>query len=174
MNTPEVRLSVPDAGDEKVFRTQVDVPALAIGRYGPNAHAVFEQFLLLPVCAAVRAVIVQVALGQVAVICVSALSGVGPSATVDWPPPTFRPPQLSVLRTVPAEPPDRTAPQGPPGAPVTNLSTSVVLVVVLLLVLVVEATEVLVVVVTLVLVVLVSEVLVEVVVGTTVHEATTP
>jgi hypothetical protein len=83
LNTPDVLLSVPEAGDANVLRTQVDVPALAIGRYGPNAQAVFEQLLLLPVCAAVRAETVQVAPAQVAVIRVSALSGVGPSATVD-------------------------------------------------------------------------------------------
>jgi len=77
---------------------------------------------LLPVCAAVRAVIVHVVpSGQVAVISVSALSGVGPSATVELPPPTFKPPQPSDLRIVPSVPPERTVPQLPLGGPVTNL-----------------------------------------------------
>jgi hypothetical protein len=41
---PAVPSSVPLAGDAKVFSTQVEVPALAIGRYGPKMQAVFEQF----------------------------------------------------------------------------------------------------------------------------------
>lgn len=174
VNVPSVRSSVPLAGDAKVLRTHVDVPALAIGKYGPNAQPVFEQMLLLPACAEVRALMTHVEPVQVAFICVSALSGVGPSATVESPAPTFKPPQPSVLRTVPAAPPDRTAPHPPSGAPVTNLSSIVVLVVVLVLVLVVLVSEVLVVVVWLVLVVLMSVELVDVVVGTTLHDATTP
>jgi hypothetical protein len=162
---------VPDAGAENVVRTQVDVPAFAMGRYGPNAQAVLEQFLMLPVCADVRAVTVQVALGQVAVICVSALSGVGPSATVDCPPPTFRPPQPSVLRIAPNAPPERTEPQLPAGVPVMKRSVrgAVVLVVelvlvdVLVLLLLEDDVLVLLVVAMLVLLLLVDDVLVVVV-----------
>src|SRR5262245_35421970 len=53
---------------------------------------------------------------------VCAPPGVGPSATVELPPPTLRPPQVRVLRTVPPVPPLRTDPQGPPAAPVTKLT----------------------------------------------------
>src|SRR5262245_10499895 len=55
--------------------------------------------------------------------CVSAPAGVGPSATVDWPPPTFNPPQLRLLTVAPPTPPLRTAPQVPTGAPVTKRRT---------------------------------------------------
>jgi hypothetical protein len=188
LTAPLVLLRVPLAGAEKVLRTQVEVPALAIGRYGPKLQPVLEQLVMLPVCAAVRAEMVHAAPAQVAVIWVSALAGVGPSATVDWPPPTLRPPQLSVLRIAPAAPPERTVPHGPPASPVVNLRIrgDVVLVdelvdvVVLLLVvdgtlvLVVDGTLVLVVDGMLVLVVVVTELLVEVVVGTKVHAETTP
>src|SRR5262245_38414979 len=54
-------------------------------------------------------------------ICVSAPPGIGPSATVEAPPPMLRPPQVSDLRTAPAAPPDFTAPQVPPAAPVVKL-----------------------------------------------------
>src|SRR5512146_1086308 len=132
---------------------------------------------MLPVSPAVRADTTHVGGEvQVAFISVSALSGVGPSATVELPPPTFRPPHPSVLRTVPLVPPERTEPQGPPGAPVMNrrVRGAVGLVVELALELVVVLRLVLVVVVLLVDVVLVSELLVEVVVDTTEHDATTP
>ena len=39
---------------------------------------------------------------------------------MDAPPPTFSPPHESALRTVPAAPPDLTAPQVPTGFPVVN------------------------------------------------------
>jgi hypothetical protein len=58
------------------------VPAVAIGRYGPKAQAVFEQLVLLPGCAAVRPEIVHVTPTHAAFNCVSAFPGVGPSATV--------------------------------------------------------------------------------------------
>jgi hypothetical protein len=146
VNVPAELSSVPVAGDAKVLRTQVEVPALAMGRNGPKAQFVFEQLLLLPVCADVRADTVQLAPAQVASICVSALSGVGPSATVDWPPPTFRPPQVRFLRMVPREPPERTEPQRPLGVPVRKRSTrgSDVLVVELVVVLVLVDVELLV------------------------------
>src|SRR5512146_2520452 len=118
---------------------------------------------MLPVSPAVRADTTHVGGEvQVAFISVSALSGVGPSATVELPPPTFRPPHPSVLRTVPLVPPDRTEPQGPPGAPVMNrrVRGADVLVVELVLVVVVDDVLVLVVVVLLVLVVVVLLVLV--------------
>ena len=54
LKTPVPLSSVPLAGVEKVFCTHVDVPALAIGRYGPKVQPMSEQFLLLPVSAAVR------------------------------------------------------------------------------------------------------------------------
>jgi hypothetical protein len=168
LTTPVVLLSVPLAGEEKVFCTQVEVPALAIGRYGPKWQPVFEQLLMLPVCAAVRALIVHAAPAQVAVICVSAFAGVGPSATVDWPPPTLSPLQLSVLRITPPAPPERTEPHAPTPVPVMNRRTrgtvvvvdELVDVLVLLLVLVVELLLVLVVELVLVLVEVVDEVLV--------------
>lgn len=169
-NEPVLLSSVPEAGDANVFRTQVEVPALEIGRYGPNAQPVLEQLLLLPVCAAVRAETVHAEPVQVAVIWVSALSGVGPSATVDWPPPTFRPPQPSDFRRAPPDPPERTEPQVPPGAPVMKRSVrgAVVLVddvvVVEVLVLLELVDEVLVVVLDEVLVLVVMDVLVLVVV----------
>ena len=51
---------------------------------------------------------------------VCAPPGVGPSATVESPPPTFKPPQPSALRTVPPVPPLLTEPQVPVGSPVVN------------------------------------------------------
>src|SRR5262245_25934904 len=84
---------------------------------------VSEQFLLLPVCAEVRPLSVRVAPLPETFICVSAPAGVGPSATVETPPPTFNPPQLRTLRTVPAAPPLLTAPQLPLGSAVVNDST---------------------------------------------------
>ena len=125
---------------------------------------------MLPVCAAVRWETVHDDPLHVASICVSALAGVGPSATVELPPPTFNPPQPRTLRTAPPAPPDLTAPQAPPAGPVTKRSTlgSVVLVDVLVVelldVLVVELLLVLVVVVTLLDVLVEDDVLVLVVV----------
>jgi hypothetical protein len=51
---PSTLSRVPLTGDEKTFRTQVEVPALAIERNGPYWQPASEQLLTSPVCAAVR------------------------------------------------------------------------------------------------------------------------
>jgi hypothetical protein len=122
VNVPVTLLSVPLAGDANVFCTQVDVTKLAIGRYGPKIQPVPEQFRLVPVCAAVRPLTVQVLPTHTVFIWVSAPAGVGPSATVEPPPPTFNPPYPRLFRIVPLAPPRRTVPQLPVGGPVTKLS----------------------------------------------------
>ena len=52
--SPDVLLRVPLAGAEKVFCTQVEVPALTIGSHGPKMQLVSEQFWLLPLWPDVR------------------------------------------------------------------------------------------------------------------------
>ena len=54
MKDPVVPLRVPLAGDANVFCTQVEVPEFEIGSHGPKMQLVSEQFLSLPVSAAVR------------------------------------------------------------------------------------------------------------------------
>ena len=122
-NTPVVTSREPLAGDENVFWTQVEVPALAMGRNGPKTHPVTEQCRLLPVSAAVRPLTDTIGGLPEMFICVSAPPGVGPSATVEAPPPTFKPPQVSAFLVLPAAPPLFTAPHVPPAAPVVNDST---------------------------------------------------
>src|SRR5688572_21883689 len=87
LKSPVVVLIEPLVGDANVLRTQVDVPAFEIGRNVPNWQPVFEQLLLLPVSTAVRALTTQLVGPPVIVNCVSAPPGVGPSATVEVPPP---------------------------------------------------------------------------------------
>src|SRR5688572_1537047 len=125
-NEPPGVVIVPLAGAENELSTQVERPPFAIESGGPKLQPVSEQLLLLPVWAAVRAVIEQLPAAQVAVKNVSALAGVGPSGTVEPPPPMFRPPQVSELRIAPAEPPSRLSPQVPPAAPVVKRSGATV------------------------------------------------
>jgi len=121
-NTPPGVVIVPDAGDAKVLSTQVERPPFEIESGGPKLQPVSEQSLLLPVSAAVRAVMVQEPPAQVAVKNVSAPDGVGPSGTVAAPPPMLRPPQRRLFRTVPPDPPSRLSPQTPPTRPVVKRS----------------------------------------------------
>ena len=122
-NSPVATVSEPLAGAENVFCTQVDVPAFEIGRYGPKTQPVSEQCRLLPVWAAVRPLTVSTGGLPARFIWVSAPAGVGPSATVEVPPPTLSPPQVSAFRTLPCTPPLFTAPHVPPAGPVMKLRT---------------------------------------------------
>jgi len=97
--TPVERSSVPLAGAEKTFWTHVVVPPLGIGSGVPNTQPVFVH--LKPGPSASVGPSVQVSPEHEVVKRLVAPSGVGPSATVDAPPPMSRPPQVRFLSGVP-------------------------------------------------------------------------
>jgi hypothetical protein len=126
-------LTVPVAGEAKVFSAQVVRDALlkfATGSGVPKLHPVVVQSGNALLTGGVPAtgptlqiepaqVPSQVPLGeQVSANRLVEPSGVGPSATVEPPPPMFRPPQVRFLmRPLLAF---RMLPQVPPGVPVVN------------------------------------------------------
>ncbi len=96
---PVERSSVPLAGPEKMFWTHVVVPPFGIGSGVPNTQPVFVH--LNPGPSASVGPRVQVVPVHEVVKRLVAPSGVGPSATVDAPPPMSRPPQVRFLSGVP-------------------------------------------------------------------------
>src|SRR5262245_66523246 len=126
-------LSVPLAGDAQVFSAQVVRAACAkfgIGSGVPKLHPVVVQSgnVLLSGGAVEVGPMVQIEPAQAPSQAPPAWqtsenwlvepSGVGPSATVDPPPPMFRPPQVRFLMT--ALLPFSVLPPVPPGVPGVN------------------------------------------------------
>jgi hypothetical protein len=96
--TPVDVSSVPLAGAANVLTTQVESWPFGIGSGGPKLQPVFVQSNVAP--AVVVAPSVQVVPLQLAVKRLVAPSGVGPSGTVEAPPPMFRPPHVRLFSTV--------------------------------------------------------------------------
>src|SRR4029453_18122686 len=129
---PVERSSVPLAGALQVFSTQVVRAGTA--SFGISSGVPKLQPVVLQSGAAelgggvvVNAPMVQVGPVQLSVNRLVAPSGVGPSETIEPPPPTLRPPQVRFLIRPPV--PLRVSPQMPPAAPVVKSSTKVVVVV---------------------------------------------
>jgi hypothetical protein len=133
VDAPVLRLIVPVAGEAKVFSAQV--VRLGLLKFGtgsgvPKLHPVVVQSGNVVLSAGGPAtgptlqtepaqVLSQAPLGeQVSENRLFEPSGVGPSATVEPPPPMFRPPQVRFLMRALA--PVRVLPQVPPGVPVVN------------------------------------------------------
>jgi hypothetical protein len=123
VDVPAVRSTVPLAGAVQVLSTQVDSPALGIGSGVPKLHPVSVQSgpAVLTVGGVDVEPRVQLVPAQLSEKRLIEPSGVGPSATMEPPPPMFRPPQVSVLiRPLDAL---RVSPQGPPAGERVKSST---------------------------------------------------
>jgi hypothetical protein len=92
--TPVERSTVPLAGDANVFDTHVVMPPFGIGSGVPKLQPVPVHWKPEP--AVVVAPSVQLLPLQLTVNRLVEPSGVGPSSTVDNPPPMLRPPHVSV------------------------------------------------------------------------------
>src|SRR5262245_19308545 len=92
--TPVARFTVPLASDANVFATQVVMPPFGIGSGAPKLHPAAVHWKPAP--AAAVAPREQLSPLQLSVNRFVDPSGVGPSRTVDKPPPMFRPPHVSV------------------------------------------------------------------------------
>src|SRR5262249_10745986 len=117
-DSPVVRSSVPDAGCANVFWTQVERPPFTIGSAGPKPHPGAVQSCDGPatlVAPSVRAVAVQLAEKRLV-----APSGVGPSGTVEFPPPRLSPPHVRFFSTVVPAVSVNVLPQMPPATPVVK------------------------------------------------------
>src|SRR5262249_4740490 len=98
LESPVERSSEPLPGAANVFCVHTDRDPFTIGSGGPNLQPTSVQSHVGP--AALRALSVQLDPVQSARKRLVAPSGVGPSGTVDPPPPRFKPPQVRVFSTV--------------------------------------------------------------------------
>jgi hypothetical protein len=139
---PVPRSRVPLAGVAKVFATQVESAPFLIGSGGPKLQPVLVQSKVAPADDVGPSV--QLDPVQLVVKRLVAPSGVGPSGTVDCPPPMLSPPQVSDLIEVVPVVSLKVLPQTPPATPVVKSrndgpAATVVVVVELVVVVVVGA-----------------------------------
>src|SRR5262249_47404570 len=115
-DAPVLTSMVPLAGAVQVFITHELVPLFAIGSGVPKLQPTVVQSgsAVLTAGTSVVGPIVQVEPAQLSENRLVEPSGVGPSATVEKPPPMFRPPQVRFFSTASEE--SRAVPQVPPAA----------------------------------------------------------
>jgi hypothetical protein len=105
-DTPVARSTVPLAGEAQVFITQVVMTGMAgfgIGSGVPKLQPVLVQSgpAVLTGGTSLVGPRVQAEPAQLSEKRLTAPSGVGPSGTIDWPPPMLRPPHVRLRRVAP-------------------------------------------------------------------------